>query len=183
MTVLESELNGTSSATSTTPAEANQVRYLDPKRLRFAKHGACLWLTLEDEISYSDVEVTRLFPLSDPDGYLRVHDKDNEEIGVLVSLAELDGVNRIVIMEKLERRYLMPIVKRVINVAERFGTAEWEVETSRGKRKFTMRNLRENITQLTPYRCLLSDVDGNRYDVRDLSELDSKSRAFLLRYL
>jgi hypothetical protein len=68
-------------------------------------------------------------------------------------------------------------------VKERFGTAEWEVETSRGKRKFTMRNLRENIAKVTPYRYLLRDVDGNRFDVRDLRELDSTSKGFLLRYL
>ena len=183
MTVLEKEMNGTSSARSTPLAEAGQVRYLDPKKLRFGKHGVCLRLTLENEISYLDVEVIRLFPLSDPDCYLGVHDKDNKEIGVLVRLAELDAVNHLLILEKLERRYLMPIVKRVINVTERFGTAEWEVETSRGKRKFTMRNLRENIAQLTPHRCLLSDVDGNRYEVHDLRQLDSTSRGYLLRYL
>jgi len=176
-------MNGTSSATSTPLPEAGQVRYLDSKKLRFAKHGACLRLTLEDEISYLDVEIIRLFPLSDLDCYLTIRDKDNEEIGILARLSELDEENRNLVLEKLERRYLMPIVERVINVEERFGTAAWEVETSRGKRKFTMRNLRENIAQVTPYRCLLSDVDGNRYDVRDLRELDPASRAILLRYL
>jgi hypothetical protein len=159
------------------------VRYLDPKELRFAARGASLRLTLDNEISYLDVEVIRLFPLSDPDGYLSVHDKDGTEIGILVRLAELDEENRSLILERLERRYLMPIVKRVINVDDRFGNIEWEVETDRGKRKFTMRNLRENITPLTPYRCLLSDVDGNRYDVRDLRQLDLTSRDYLSRYL
>jgi Domain of unknown function (DUF1854) len=174
--VLENEMNGTSSATSTPLADAGQVRYLDSKKLRFAKHGACLRLTLEDEISYLDVEVIRLFPLSDPDCYLAVCDKDNEEIGILARLS-VDVENRNLILERLERRYLMPTIKRVINVEERFGTAEWEVETSRGKRKFKMRNLRENIEQVTPDRCLLSDVDGNRYDVHDLRELDSQVEA------
>ena len=159
------------------------MRYLDAKKLRFAKHGACLRLTLQDEISYLEVEVTRLFPLSDPDCFVTVRDKDKEEIGILTKLSDLDQANRALILEKLERRYLMPIIRRVINVKERFGTAEWEVETSRGKRKFTMRNMRENITKVTPDRYLLTDVDGNRFDVRDLRELDSTSKSFLLRYL
>jgi Domain of unknown function (DUF1854) len=176
-------MNGTSSSKSTPMADADQVRYLDSKKLRFAKHGSCLRLTLEGEVSYLDVEVIRLFPLSQPHCYVTVRDKDNEEIGVLARLFELDGENVNLILERLERRYLMPTIKRVINVEERFGTAEWEVETSRGKRNFTMRNLRENIAQITPYRCLLSDVEGNRYDVHDLRELDSTSRGFLLRYL
>lgn len=168
MTVLENE---------------DRVRYLTPKTLRFSTHGASLRLTLEDEVSYFDVDVIRLFPLSEPECYLSVRDKDNKEIGVIVRLADLDGVNRDLVLEKLERRYLMPIVKRVVNVEERFGIAEWEVETSRGKRKFTMRNLRESIVQLTPYRYLLSDIDGNRYDVRDLHQLDSTSKNYLSRYL
>lgn len=160
-----------------------KVQYLDQKKLRFAARGASLRLTLDNEISYLDVELIRLFPLSHPDGYLSVHDKDGTEIGILVRLAELDEENRSLIFERLERRYLMPIVKRVINVEERFGITDWEVETNRGKRKFTMRNLRENITQLTPYRCLFSDIDGNRYDVRDSRQLDSASKAYLSRYL
>jgi hypothetical protein len=175
--------NETSSLKSTPLAETGQVRYLDAQKLRFAKYRSYLRLTLEEEISYLDVEVTRLFPLSEPYSYVSVRDKDNEEIGVVAKLFELDEENLSLVLERLERRYLMPTVTRVVNVEERFGTAEWEVETSRGKRRFTMRNLRENIAQVTPYRCLLSDVDGNRYDVRDLRELDSTSRAFLLRYL
>jgi hypothetical protein len=159
------------------------VRYLEPKKLRFTKRGSRLQLTVDDETLYEDVDVIRLFPLSDPDCYLSVRDNENKEIGVLVRLAGLEQQDRDLIQERLERRYLMPIVQRVVNVEERFGIAEWEVETSRGKRKFTMRNLRENITQLTPYRCLLSDVDGNRYDVRDLRELDATSKTLLSRYL
>jgi hypothetical protein len=60
---------------------------------------------------------------------------------------------------------------------------EWEVETDRGTCTFTMRSPRENVWQPSPGRYLLSDVDGNRYDVRDLSALDPTSQALLLQHL
>jgi hypothetical protein len=77
----------------------------------------------------------------------------------------------------------MPVVMRIEVVKERFGTVEWAVETTRGPRKFTMRNLRENIVQPSPGRYVLSDVDGTRYDVPDLEKLDAKSRAHLWHYV
>ena len=159
------------------------VRYLEAKSLRFIGGGASLRLTVDGEVSYLDVEVIRLFPLSEPERYLSVRADDKEEIGIIRRLADLDPENHRLVLQELERRYLMPIVKSVVNVKERFGVAEWEVETNRGRRTFAMRNLHESIIQLSPDRCLLSDVDGNRYDVRDLRQLDAASRDYLWRYL
>jgi len=159
------------------------VRYLDPKQLRFVTHGANLRLTVADEISYLDVQVIRMFPLSEPERYLSVRSNDKQEIGLIPRVADLDTENRRVVLQELDRRYLMPVVKRVLDVRERFGIAEWEVETNRGRRTFTMRNMHENIIQISPARCLLNDVDGNRYDVPDLRQLDAASRAYLWRYL
>ena len=159
------------------------VRYLESTSLRFIDRGASLRLTVDGEVSYLDVEVIRLFPLSEPERYLSVRGNDKQEICVIRRLADLDPENRRLVLQELERRYLMPIVKSVVNVKERFGVAEWEVETNRGRRTFAMRNLHESIIQLSPDRCLLSDVDGNRYDVRDLRQLDAASRDYLWRYL
>jgi hypothetical protein len=174
-------MNGTAFLTSSSDSPY-LVRYLDPKNLRFVMNGANVQLTVGDEISYLDVQVIRMFPLSEPERYLSVRSNDKQEIGLIPRLADLDAENRRVVLQELERRYLMPVVQRVIDVKERFGIAEWEVETNRGRRIFTMRNMHENIVQLPPARCLLSDVDGNRYDVPDLRQLDASSRAYLWRY-
>jgi len=76
----------------------------------------------------------------------------------------------------------MPLIQRVLRVKERFGTLDWEVMTNRGLRAFTTRDLRENVIHPVPGRTLLTDVDGNRYDVRDIYALDRASQAWLLRY-
>jgi hypothetical protein len=166
-----------------TLTEATDLRYLEPTKLRLFMHGAALRLTIEDEMSCLAVAIVRLFPLSQANQYLSVRSADQKEIGILREAKALDDHSHSLIEAELERRYLVPVVQRIISVKERFGTIDWQVETDRGPRSFTTRNLRENITQPTPERYLFNDVDGNRYDVRDLSALDPASRSHVLRYI
>ena len=140
--------------------EAAELRYLDPGRCRFFRHGATLRLTLEDECCYLKVSVVRAFPLSNSERYLSVRDGANKEVGLIVDPRELDVENRRLVEEELERRYLVPVIRRVVAVKERFGTVDWEVETDRGVSRFTTRNLRENILQPSPGRYVLTDVEN-----------------------
>jgi hypothetical protein len=165
------------------PSETTELRYLDPHKLRFFPCGATLRLTLEDDRCYLKVTVVRVFPLTRPQRPLSVRDGANKEVGILVDAAELDPESRRLVQEELDRRYLTPTIQRIVAVKERFGTVEWDVETDRGPWKFTMRNPRENVVQPSPGRYLLTDVDGNRFDVRDLAALDAPSQNWLLRYL
>ena len=170
----------------TTPAtlvEASKLTFLDPKRLRFFKHGATLRLTIEDDRSYLAVGVMRAFPLSEPRRFLSVRDSANNEVGLLVDPADLDGDNRTLVERELERRYLVPAVTRIVAAKERFGTVDWTMETDRGVCRFTTRNLRENVQRPAPGRIILSDVDGNRYDVRSVDNLSRESQDLLFRHL
>jgi Domain of unknown function (DUF1854) len=165
------------------PAEATDLRYLDPQRLRFLRHGATLRLIVEDERCWLKVAVFRTFPLSQPQRFLSVRDGAKKEIGLLAHPEELNADSRQLLAEELGRRYLVPAIRRVMAVTERFGTVEWKVETDRGPCTFTTRNPRENVWQPSPGRYLLTDVDGNRYNIRDLAALDAASQALLRRYL
>jgi len=176
-------MSATAPGAPLSPTETTELRYLELKKLRFQRHGAILRLIIEDEGCRLKLSVVRIFPLSGPQRYLSVRDGANKEVGIIVEPDELDAENRRLVTEELERRYLVPVVRRIIAVKERFGTVEWEVETDRGISKFTMRNVRENVLQPSPDRYLFSDVEGNRYDVRDLSALDTASQAFVQRYL
>jgi len=125
--------------------EASQLALLDVKRLRFFKHGATLRLTVEGDRSYLKVGILRAFPLSEPSRFLSVRDDANKEAGLIVDPAELSVENRKRVEEDLERRYLVPAVKRIVAAKERFGTVDWTMETDRGVCRFTTRNLREDI--------------------------------------
>jgi hypothetical protein len=169
-------------AHATAPVDTSDLRYLDPNALRFFRHGATLRLTVEDDRSVLKAAVARAFPLSHPERYLSVRDGDNKEVGLIIDAAELDEKSRRLVAEELERRYVVPVIRRVVAVKERFGTIDWDVETDRGLCRFTTRNTRENVAQPSPGRYLLTDVEGNRYDVRDLTALDAASQEWLMRH-
>ena len=165
------------------PSETTDARYLTPQTLSFERHGAALRLTIEDEVCYPRVSVVRMFPLSDPETYLSVRDAANKEVGIITRLADVSAESRRLIAEELERRYLVPVIRRVLGVKERFGTVDWQVETDRGRRAFTTRNLRENVSQPQPGRYILTDTDGSRYDIPDIADLDAASQNFIMRFV
>jgi Domain of unknown function (DUF1854) len=165
------------------PIETTDLRFLEPRQLRLSRHGAHLRLTLEHDCSYLQITLLPAFPLSDPRHYVSVRYGDNREIGIIADTQELDQESRRLVAEELERRYIVPIIQRVLTIKERFGSVDWTVATDRGVRRVTTRNLRENVVQPAPNRYLITDVDGNRYDVRDLAKLDSTSQAWLVRYI
>jgi hypothetical protein len=165
------------------PIETADLRFLEPQRLSFQRHGARLRLTIAGDCSYLDVTVLPAFPLSDPWRYVSVRYGDNKEVGIIADARALDDASRRLVEHDLERRYIVPVIRRVLAVKERFGTVDWTVDTDRGVRRFTTRNLRENLVQPAPNRYLITDVDGSRYDVRDLAALDGASQAWLLRHV
>ncbi|HET6382569.1 MAG TPA: DUF1854 domain-containing protein [Armatimonadota bacterium] len=167
---------------SVTTEEATDLRYIPADTIKFERHGASLRLH-DTDFCYLRVTVLRAFPLSEPDRYLSVRDGDNREIGIIREPDQLDSESRQLVMDELRRRYLVPVILRVRNARDRFGTIDWEVDTDRGPRSFTTRNLRDNTTRPSPGRYILTDADGNRFDVPALDDLDSASQVYLLRHL
>jgi hypothetical protein len=169
--------------TPVTLVEASQLIFLNPKKLRFFKHGATLRLTIEDDRSFPKVGVLRAFPLSNRNQFFSVRDNAENEIGLIVNPTDLSAENQNLIEEDLQRRYFIPSVKRIVSAKERFGTVDWTVETDRGLCHFTTQNLRENVQRPAPGRIILNDVDGNRFDIRNLDELSRESQEILFRHL
>jgi len=164
-------------------AEAARIKFLDPCSLLFSRIGVVLRLTIKGERSVLKVTVSRAFPLTHPCLYLCIRDGGGAELGILRSLEGLDADSRKLVEEDLNRRYFLPVIKRITSVVERFGTVEWHVETDRGAYRFTTRDLRENVLRLGGGRCILQDVDENRFEITDTAGLDRASLSRLLRHL
>lgn len=160
--------------------EASQLKLLEPAELRFFKHGADLRCEVKDDRCLLKAVVSRCFPLSKPLTYFTLRDGDRKEVGVIVEPAKLDEASRKLVFEDLERRYFVPVIEKVRVARELFGVVNWEVDTSKGPCKFTTRNLRENMVRPSPDRIMITDVDGNRYDIPAFSKLDALSQARLL---
>ncbi|MBX2822196.1 MAG: DUF1854 domain-containing protein [Rhodothermaceae bacterium] len=163
--------------------EASQLNLLVADELQFEQKGVHLTLAINGEQVSTGVQIYRAYPLSDPTHYLSICDEENKEIGVLVEPEELSKENRALVEYHLNRRYLVPIVKRILSTKERFGTLDWAMETDRGECRFSTRNLREYSFSPTPGRLLIQDIDGNRYDIRDVNALDKKSQDMLYKYM
>ena len=65
----------------------------------------------------------------------------------------------------------------------RFVFSYWEVESDRGPLSFAMHDTFRNIAKITESRVVLTDVDGNRYEIDDVLALDGKSYRKIELYL
>lgn len=160
-----------------------QLRVLDPKCVRLFRIAGITRLTLLNERSWLKVSVWRAFPISDPNHYIAFLDGMGKDIGLLPDPAQLDPESQQVLQEELEIRYFIPVVKKVLSVKEEYGAVYWELETDRGHKKIVVRNVRDNLQELSASRVIITDVDGNRYDFRDIHRLDNKSLGIILRHL
>jgi len=161
--------------------ENYDLQVLNVEQIKLFVHGGVLRLTVADDRSYCLVRGYRAFPISDPDHYYGVTDGAGKDIGVIVNPAHLDDASRHAIQDELEKRYFVPVVIDVIGIKEEYGSILWDVETDRGTKRYVVRSLRDNLVELPDRRLLITDIEGNRFEVSDLRSLDSKSQEVLLK--
>lgn len=147
------------------------------------KVAGVLRLTIEGDRSWLKVEAVRAFPISDASHYIGLLDGFGKDIGVIQNPAELDEQSRALLDNELRMRYFVPIVERVTSVKEEFGSIYWEVLTDRGSARIVVRNIRDNLHEVSPGRIMITDVDGNRFEFRNIDKLDPKSQDIFVRNL
>lgn len=157
------------------------VRWLDPvctivERVPESRH---IRIRLEDGEVREDVQFARAFPFSHPDRYISMLTFEGQEIGMFRSLEGMHPASRAVVEEELEQRYFIPVIEKIYSLTEEHGQLRWEVKTDRGERIFYVRNWRDNVHELSPVRYLIVAVDGSRYEIRDYTALDARSKAWL----
>jgi len=138
-----------------------------------------LRLTIDADRSYVTVKPAWASPLSHPNRFLALLDAKGDEIVMLERPEELADRSLSAVREELARRYLTSQVLRVIDARSEFGATYWHVETERGTRDFVTQSLQENAQWLSPTHLMLSDVDGNRFELVDVNAFDARSKAFL----
>jgi hypothetical protein len=152
--------------------------FLDPQTLTLetAPDGTLRAVVPNDRCGLQ-VEALRAFPLKFPDEYIVLRDGAGKELGVLRDLKSLPAPASTQLREQLRRRYFLPLITAIIAVTERFGSSIWELETDRGPRSITTRQMNEAVAEAEPGRYIITDVENNRYEIKDLSALDPDSRA------
>jgi hypothetical protein len=138
-----------------------------------------LRLTIGEEKSFPTVKPVWAAPLSRPGKYLALLNGKGDEITTVADPKSLDKESYDAVMEELHRRYLTATVTAVTHAKQEFGATYWNVETDRGARDFVTQNLQENAIWLGDTHLLLLDVDGNRFEITDVSALDDSSRKYV----
>ena len=125
----------------------------------------------------------RAFPFDAPDEYISVLNKDGKEYGIIRRLSDFEGESRALIDAELARKYLAPVITKILSLKDKLGYSYWEVETDSGRRSFTMRDTYRNLFHNSENGVVLTDVDGNRFLIPDVLQLDPKSYRRIELYL
>ena len=162
-------------------AEISVTVWLTPENAVFSAKNGLLFLKLEDR--ELRVYLCRQFPFDLPLEYISVLDEHDAEIGMIRNVNIFSEQTEQILCEELRRRYYAPKITSIRSVKEKYGFSYWKATTEAGEISFVLQDTHRSILRVNDERVFFSDVDGNRYEIPALSELDEKSRRRLELYL
>ena len=96
--------------------------------------------------------------------------------GLIEKLSALEVDQQEMIREQIRLRYFMPVITKVIDIKDEYGYAYWQVMTDFGVCRFTTQMSGEAVVSLSESRLLVTDIDNNRYEIRDFYQLSVAER-------
>ena len=165
---------------------AEMIR-IDSSNASFSMKNGFLTLTFDkdgEKVEYNRVFLHRDFPFEKLWEYISVLDADSKEIGIIINIADFNEETSALLRTELERKYYCPEVKTIESLKERYGFSYWTVVTAEDRKvSFTMQDTFRNIIRVGQDKCLLLDVDGNRFIIESIAALDRKSHKKIEIYL
>lgn len=157
---------------------APEIRYANGSELsiRNIEGSPSLRIIWKENLCVLSGGIRCAFPLSNPDSHFSIHDGEGAEVCIVESLAELDDVSQRAVRQYLDRRYFTPKIEKIEELAQDGGMWLFKVQTSRGITQFYVRNWRDNSFELKPGRWMILSVDGKRFEIPDMEQLDARSR-------
>ncbi len=153
-----------------------QLRFINKENATFQRtEGGFVSLEYEGK-RYDRVGVYRTFPFTDPDHYISIREADEKarEIGVILDVwADLSKEEAQMLKEQMDLRYFTPVIQKIIDIKEEYGYAYFHIITEFGECKFTIQMSGGSVVSLSEERILITDLDGNRYEIPDISKLSA----------
>lgn len=163
------------------------MKILNHDRVKFERSDSgALNITLEDEKTIKDVHCIPLFPFSDPEDFISIVCKKGsefEEIGIIKHFKKLPSAQQNFVREDIKLRYFIPEITDIKRIKQTYGIWEWDVVTDRGKKRFYLRDRRENITIKDDGRIIITDIEKCRYKITRYNKIPTKARIELDRVL
>ena len=157
--------------------------YIDGQMAKFTRKDITMVdVALEDGTTFQNVEPRCLFPSSNGRKFITLLDENGAEQAVIRDLDTLPTEQRKIIEDCLAEYYLIPHIVKIYNTTEKFGLITLDTETDRGPARIEIRNLLYGFKQVGN-RLLLRDSNDNRYEIPDLTRLDSRSRHLLDNFI
>lgn len=153
-----------------------------PAAYQLQRQADGLLLILADGSRHSGVLPVRAFPIAAPDEGLSLLDGAGHELLWIERLADLPAESRAALEAELAEREFMPEIRRLHSVSTFATPSVWEVDTDRGRTRFTLKG-EEDIHRLNDGLLLILDSHGVQYLIRDPRALDAHSRRLLDRFM
>ncbi len=154
------------------------LRFINADNAVFSRtDGGFVALKFEDK-EFKRIGVYLTFALSDPESCTSIREADEKakEIGVIKKLSDMKPEQAEMIGEQIKLRYFMPVITKVIDVKDEYGYAYWNVETTFGSCRFTTGMGGDSVVSLSDARILITDIDGNRYEITDFYKLSAAEK-------
>jgi len=133
-------------------------------------------------VRYDDVKSVRMFPITDPDHWIALCDREGNEVVCIEDMESLPSETRELILADLRAREFVPVIEKIISISVAADPSEWHVITDRGATRFTL-NDEDDIHRLSDFRILVIDSHGIRYLIPDIRRIDASSRRILSHYI
>ena len=156
---------------------------LTPENAVFAEtEGKMLNVTVNG-YCFERVQIHRSFPHSDPNRYISVRTRENKEVGLIEDIAVFPEEQRTLLENQIKVRYFSPNILHIISVRDEHGFTYWAVDTDCGECRFTVRGGGGSVIHPTENKYIITDVDGNRFIIPDVTALPIKEYRMIDIYL
>jgi len=167
------------------------ILYITPENAVIGEKNNFLTLSLttkdengeEQKKDYDRVFLHRAFPFDHPEAFISVQDADKNELGMISELSVFPEETAALLRGELARKYYAPVLRSIISLRDRYGYAYCTARTDTGEISFTLRDASRSILKVDEHRVVITDIDGNRYDIPDIEALDRGSYKKIELYL
>ena len=156
---------------------------LTPQNAVFQRSkGGLISLDLKETGEFFErIVIFRCFPITNPDEFLSVREPNSKkmgrgkELGMIRHMKDFPDEQQTLFLEELDRRYFAPEIIKINSVKDKFGYIYWDADTAVGNMTFILSNPFSNIRAFEDRRVFIHDMDGNIFQIKDYTKLDSSS--------
>ncbi len=149
---------------------------IDPKTITLVRN--CfnkIEMTTAGNVTCNDVRFRAAFPMTNPGQCVVVGDGEENELGIIEECSALDPASAVLVTEELHAAALYTRIRSVDDVIANHGMTTWRLKTDRGDRTVYVKD-RSDIRWFDDGKVVMTDINGLKYTVENVNNMDEMSR-------